>query len=190
MSSAGKLSGADSFLSDPASSLLSVVTFDVVYARHAGFVFRVLKGMGVAERSLEDAVQDVFVVVHRRLPEFDGRHKVRTWLFEITFRIACEYRRKQQRTRDHSELPEGLHSAGASPADQLEQREVVLAVARTLDKLDDHKRATLMLADIEELTVPEIAELTQTPANTVYTRLRRARQEFQEAWSHVRRRDR
>jgi RNA polymerase sigma-70 factor (ECF subfamily) len=165
-----------------------VFTFDVVYAQHVAFVFRVLKGMGVVERSLEDAVQDVFIVVHRRLPEFDGKYKVRTWLFEITFRIACEYRRKQQRARNHEEFSEGLLTATVTPADALEQQETLRDVARTLDKLDDHKRAVLMLADIEELTVPEIAELTQTPVNTVYTRLRRAREDFQRAWSRSRRR--
>ncbi len=167
-----------------------MLAFDVVYAQHAAFVFRVLKGMGIAERSLEDAVQDVFVVVHRRLPEFDGRHKVRTWLFEITFRVACEYRRKQQRARNQEVFTEAFPAVTATPADQLEERELLNAVAATLDKLDDQKRAVLMLADIEELSVPEIAELTQTPVNTVYTRLRRARADFQRAWSIARRRDR
>src|SRR6476620_7217092 len=59
-----------------AFTLGAVLRFETVYRDHAGFVWRVLRGMGVADVLVEDAVQDAFVVVHRRLPEFDGRHSV------------------------------------------------------------------------------------------------------------------
>src|SRR5687768_16828236 len=92
-----------------AAPLLSERTaFRALYAEHAGFLFRVLRGMGVAEASVEDAAQDVFIVVHRRLPEFDGRHKLRTWLFEIAFRTACNYRRKQRARHSHADQIEQL----------------------------------------------------------------------------------
>src|SRR4051794_22631911 len=80
-----------------ASSERVVFEFQRIYADHAGFVFRVLRGMGVADSGVEDALQDVFVVVHRRLPEFDGRYSMRTWLFEIALRVASDHRRKQRR---------------------------------------------------------------------------------------------
>src|SRR5690349_7953514 len=64
-------------------------TFDDVYTAYAGFVWRVLRGMGVSDVQVEDAVQDVFMVVHRRLGEFDGVGSIKTWLFQITYRTAC-----------------------------------------------------------------------------------------------------
>ncbi len=64
---------------------------EAVYKRHARFVWRVLRGMGISDSSVEDAVQDVFLVVQRRLNAFDHQHSIKTWLFEIAYRIACDY---------------------------------------------------------------------------------------------------
>ncbi|HLL20652.1 MAG TPA: sigma-70 family RNA polymerase sigma factor, partial [Kofleriaceae bacterium] len=72
----------------------SVPTFDEVYTQHAAFVWRVLRTFGVGESQIEDAVQDVFVVVHRRLGEWEGRAAITTWLFAIARRVASTYRRR------------------------------------------------------------------------------------------------
>jgi RNA polymerase sigma-70 factor (ECF subfamily) len=149
--------------------------FGDVYAQHAGFVFRVLRGMGVSEAQVADAVQDVFVVVHRRLAQFDGRHAIRTWLFEIAYRVACDYRRKLQRARSHEPLHERLHDPAPGPGERAERGDQLRLLNELLDQLDDDKRVVLVLAEIEELSAPEIASLTGVPLNTVYTRLRRAR---------------
>ena len=72
-------------------------SFDQIYAQHFAFVWRVLRTFGVAEAALEDAAQDVFVVVHRRLPEFEGRSAITTWLFAIARRVAGSHRRRVTR---------------------------------------------------------------------------------------------
>jgi RNA polymerase sigma-70 factor (ECF subfamily) len=162
----------------------ATAAFDALYVEHARFVFRVLRGMGIRDAHLDDAVQDVFVVVHRRLPEFDGRYSHKTWLFEITFRIACDYRRAQKRAQVQAVLPDDLSDRAPNPAEVSEQQERLRIVSAALDRLADDKRATLVLADIEGMTAPEIATLTQLPLNTVYTRLRRARAEFSAALAH------
>jgi RNA polymerase sigma-70 factor (ECF subfamily) len=149
--------------------------FDAAYREHAAFVWRVLRGMGIREPAVEDAVQDVFVVVHRRLPEFDGRCSIKTWLFEIAYRVACDYRRKHKRARGHEPLPEELRDAAPGPADAAEQRQALQTLADALDALSDEQRIVLVLTEIEGLTAPEIASVTGTGLNTVYTRLRRAR---------------
>jgi RNA polymerase sigma-70 factor (ECF subfamily) len=156
--------------------------FDQLYTLYARFIWRALRSMGVHASALPDAVQDVFIVVHRRYPEFDHRHKVRTWLFEIAYRIAREHRRKYARvnTMFVAQEPERELVAEHSPADEAEQKETVRVLARLLDKLDDDKREVLVLAEIEGLTAPEIAQVTSVPLNTVYSRLRRARAEFSE----------
>ena len=92
-------------------------TFEAVYIRHAGFVWRILRGMGVPDSLVEDAVQDVFLVVLRRLPGFDGRHSVKTWLYEIAYRVACEYRRKSKRALKNQPLDEQLRDRSPGPAD-------------------------------------------------------------------------
>src|SRR5215207_8141138 len=69
-------------------------SFDEIYQAHVGFVWRVLRTMGVPETALEDAVQDVFVVVHRRLPEWQARAAITTWLFAIARRVASSSRRR------------------------------------------------------------------------------------------------
>ena len=157
--------------------------FDAVYSDHAAFIWRVLRGMGVSEALVEDAVQDVFVVVHRRLAEFDGLGSIKTWLFQIAYRTACAYRRKLRRAGDHEPFDDRLEARTRTPAEEVERRETLSLVGDLLDGLDDEKRAVLVLADIEEMTAPEIAVVTGAPLNTVYTRLRRARLELSRALS-------
>jgi RNA polymerase sigma-70 factor (ECF subfamily) len=155
--------------------------FDDVYDAHAAFVWRILRGMGVSDVVVEDAVQDVFMVVHRRLAEFDGVGSLKTWLFQIAYRTACAYRRKQRRAGDHEPFDDRVEALTRTPAEEVERRETLSLVAHLLDGLDDEKRAVILLADIEEMTAPEIAVVTGTPLNTVYTRLRRARSELSQA---------
>src|SRR5687767_14378132 len=71
--------------------------FDEVYEAHVGFVWRVLRTFGVPEAVIEDAVQDVFIVVHRRLGEWQGRAAITTWLFAIARRVAGAHRRRVDR---------------------------------------------------------------------------------------------
>ena len=73
--------------------------FDAVYEEHFPFVWRSLRRLGVDGHSMDDATQDVFLVVHRRLGDFEGRSTVRTWLFGIARRIARDRRRAAARQR-------------------------------------------------------------------------------------------
>jgi RNA polymerase sigma-70 factor (ECF subfamily) len=153
----------------------SVASFDTVYAQNVAFVWRVLRGMGVSDAIVEDAVQDVFVVVHRRLPEFDGRHAIRTWLFAIAYRVARDHVRRARRVWTQDPLEHQLRDAAPTPDESAERTEALRVVSELLDQLDDEKRAVLVLAEIEGMTAQEIADATGAGLNTVYTRLRRAR---------------
>jgi RNA polymerase sigma-70 factor (ECF subfamily) len=171
---------------EPTVAVSSDVPFDDVYRQHAGFVFRVLRGMGIADPAVEDAVQDVFVVVHRRLCEWDGRHSIKTWLFEIAYRVACEHRRKGRRARAHEALPDELEDAALGPHGTAEQQQQLQLLGRALDRLSDEQRAVLVLTEIEGMTAPEISAATGVSVNTVYTRLRRARIAVDEALTALR----
>jgi len=160
---------------DRPANVSELANFDEVYTQHVGFVWRSLRGMGVPDEAVEDAVQEVFVVVHRRLAGFDGRHSIRTWLFAIAYRVACEQRRRLRRTGGQEPLEAQLRDSAPTPHESAERAQQLRVVAGLLDGLDDEKRAVIVLADIEGMSAPEIAEATGVALNTVYTRLRRAR---------------
>ena len=149
-----------------------------IYAQHASFVWRVLRGMGVRHPQIEDAMQDVFIVVHRRFSEFDHRAKVQTWLFAICYRVARAHRRKLQAAQALPIQDEQLHAPNPSPADHVEEQERAQLLLRLLSMLDEDKRMVLLLVEVEGLTAPEVASTLGVPLNTVYSRLRRARSEF------------
>src|SRR5882724_11429589 len=93
-----------------------VRAFEDVYATHVAFVWRVLRTFGVHEAQIEDAVQDVFVVVHRRLGEWQGKAAITTWLFSIARRVASNHRRRAVR-RTESPVDEiaDAHPGEADP---------------------------------------------------------------------------
>jgi RNA polymerase sigma-70 factor (ECF subfamily) len=158
-----------------------------IYAQHADFVFRNLRRLGLHESVIDDAVQDVFLVVHRRLGDFEARAQVTTWLFGIVLRVAQSYRRSAMRRRARvSDTP--LHdveqvpvTTTESPVELLERREAATMLHQLLDELDDDKRAMLVCVELEQMTVPEAAESLGLNLNTAYGRLRAARAAFNEA---------
>jgi len=158
-----------------------------IYAQHADFVFRNLRRLGIHESSIDDAVQDVFLVVHRRLGDFEARAQVTTWLFGIVLRVAQSYRRSAMRRRARlteapsHEVEQVPATAAESPVDLLERREAATMLHQLLDELDDDKRAMLVCIELEQMTVPEAAESLGLNLNTAYGRLRAARAAFNEA---------
>jgi len=149
-----------------------------VYEAHFQYVWRCLRGLGVAEAQLDDAVQDVFMVVHRRLAEFDGQARLTTWLYEIALRISRRYRsraaKEAERQDPHEPLPE---ESAAIEVGVDRHRQLALARA-ALEALPIAKREVFVLACIEQRSAPEIAGLIGIPTNTVYSRIRAAKQAF------------
>ena len=158
-----------------------------IYAQHADFVFRNLRRLGVHESLIDDAVQDVFLVVHRRLADFEARAQVTTWLFGIVLRVAQSYRRSAMRRRARltdapsAEVEQIAMTAAEGPVEAFERREASALLHRLLDELDDDKRAMLVCVELEQLTVPEAAESLGLNLNTAYGRLRAARAVFNDA---------
>lgn len=156
--------------------------FTRVYDEHFAFVWRSLRRLGVPDRLLDDAAQDVFIVVHRRLAEFEGRSSIKSWLFGIARRVAHDHRRRVGRKERTEELRETTADPrGATPAHDAERAEAVRALHEILASLDDDKREVFVLAELEQMTVPEIAEAIGVNLNTVYSRLRAARLAFDAA---------
>ncbi len=153
-----------------------------VYDEHFAFVWRSLRRLGVPDRALDDAAQDVFIVVHRRLAEFEGRSSLRSWLFGIARRVAHDHRRRIARKENTEELSEILADPHAgTPAAAAERAQAVRMLHAILATLDDDKREVFILAELEQMTVPEIADAIGANVNTVYSRLRAARAAFEAA---------
>jgi RNA polymerase sigma-70 factor (ECF subfamily) len=161
-----------------------VRAFRMLYERQVDFVWRNLRRLGVDEADAEDRTQEVFVVAHRRFDEFEDRgHGPRAWLFQIVLRVASDARRHRRR---HPEDPDGgtaMGRASVAPAqaDELLRREALSRLDAALGTIDVGRRAVLVMHEIEEMTAPEIAQALGIPLNTVYSRLRVARQELEEA---------
>jgi RNA polymerase sigma-70 factor (ECF subfamily) len=173
------------------------LSFRDAYEQGFAFVWRNLRRLGVSPDRIDDAFQDVFVVVHRKLPEFEGRCSLRSWLFAIVERVSNDYRRSRRRKGALAAGAPGsvdadtlAASPAASPAERAEIAERVRLLYQILEQIDEAKRAILILAELEQMTAPEIADAVGIPLNTVYSRLRLARQAFDEALARHRARER
>jgi RNA polymerase sigma-70 factor (ECF subfamily) len=181
---------------EAAATLQESLDFDDVYERHFPFVWRNLRRLGVPDAQIDDAAQDVFVVIHRKLSGFEARSSLRTWIFGILARVAADYRRSLRRKSPHSRAAGAAIEAdtvadeGTQDAhDRFVRLEGVQLLHKLLDELDDDKRAVLVLAELEQMGAPEIAEALGVNLNTVYARLRAARQAFAQAVARERARD-
>ncbi|HEY3449235.1 MAG TPA: sigma-70 family RNA polymerase sigma factor [Myxococcales bacterium] len=155
--------------------------FEEIFRDYFGFAWTGLRRLGVAEASLDDAVQDVFLVVHRRLRDFERRSALKTWLYGIMLRVAHDHRRTRQRKGESEPLDEGLADRRPGPLEAAARAEGLRLLEKLLEGLDEAKRDVLVLADLEQLSAPEIAEIVGVNPNTVYSRLRAAREQFNEA---------
>ena len=177
-------------LSEPGTILPAAAqqAFAALYAEHFAFVWRSARRLGVPLAAVDDVVQDVFLVAHRKLAEFEGRSSHRTWLFGIARKVARDYRPKTaQRMHQARELDtDALPTADSGPLVLAQQAESARLLQSMLDELEEDRRAAFILVDLEELSVPEAALALAVNVNTLYSRVRAARQDLSEALSRRR----
>lgn len=148
-----------------------------IYRDHADFVWRLLRHFSVAEASRDDVFHEVFLVVHRRLSDYDGRASIPTWLFGITRNVVLHHRRGHARhQRRLAVAPAPRPDPG--PDDYVAQLEARALVDRFLAGLGEEQRLAFVLAEIEGLRAPEIAEQLGLNLNTLYSRLQALRKQF------------
>jgi RNA polymerase sigma-70 factor (ECF subfamily) len=154
--------------------------FERVYREHHAFVWKSVRRLGVPDAEVDDVVQDVFMIVHRRLTDFEGRSKLTTWLFGIAYRVVKDHRRSRLAAA-RREADVAPPRAPTEPDRKYARKQAARALDDILGELDDDKRSVLVMADVVHMTVPEIAEILEVPLNTVYSRLRLARKRFERA---------
>jgi len=156
------------------------MTLESVYRQHFKAVWRLLRRLGVAPAQLDDAAQDVFLVVQKKLGALAPDAALHSWVFAITVRVASEYRRRAARRRAEP-FEDAIAAPARSPADQTEVQEAVQLLHALLGELDEARRAVFVLSELEQLSAPEIAEVLEVNLNTVYARLRSAKKLFDAA---------
>jgi len=154
-------------------------------ANHHRLVWRSLRRFGVSESDADDASQQVFLVAHRRLADIAPRSE-RSFLLQTALRVASDFRRSRERRReeDGQDLP-ALADTAASAEELLDRRRARAILDRVLAAMPMDLRTVFVLFEIEELTMAEIATVIEIPAGTVASRLRRARELFRQAVSHM-----
>ena len=160
---------------------------EALFRAHASFVAGFLVRLGVRPADLDDLMQEVFVVAHRRGGFQPGPARPTTWLARIAIRVAMAHRRT--RMRQWGELDEDavLSAVGSepSPQAQAEASESLSIVQRALDTLDVERRALFVLFEIEGESCDDIAAGLGIPVGTVYSRLHAARRDFQKAFAKL-----
>jgi RNA polymerase sigma-70 factor (ECF subfamily) len=148
--------------------------FRELFESQAAFVCRSLERLGVRSADVDDVAQELFVTVRESLAKWDRERPIRPWLFGFATRFAANYRRLGwHRGRAYEDAPD-------SPK-IVRKLDAKYRVLTALEALDADKRAVLVMHDLEELSAPEIAEVLSIPLNTVYSRLRMARDGFRAA---------
>jgi RNA polymerase sigma-70 factor, ECF subfamily len=153
--------------------------FEALYREHFDFVFRNLRRLGVGEAAIDDALQDVYLVALRRIDDYRAGTHAKAWLFAIALRIASNHRRGRRRQGDPQALDaDQIGSAQPGPFELTARTEARRVLHDFLQQLDEPRRAVFVMAELEQMTAPEIAQALSANLNTVYSWLRNARLEF------------
>jgi RNA polymerase sigma-70 factor (ECF subfamily) len=153
-----------------------------IFEEHADHVGNSLRRLGVRDADVPDLVQEVFVVVHRILPDYDPERPMWPWLFGIAYRTAAAYRRKAGReVLDDGALTSDRADSAENVVEAMRRAEDRTLALAAIQEIELHRRAVFVMADIDGVAVPEIARALGIGVNTAYSRLRLAREEFRAA---------
>ncbi len=171
-------------------------TFGAVYEAHFAFVWRSVRRLGVVDEAVDDVVQDIFLVVHRKLPGFRGESSIRSWLFSIASRVVRDSRRSLRRKPGNlggmgrvCDDVDFVADSAPSPHESAAGAEAVRTLHAVLDAMRKERREVFILAELEEMSVADIAAAVGANSNTVYSRLRAARADFERAVGRARAKD-
>jgi RNA polymerase sigma-70 factor (ECF subfamily) len=161
---------------------MGVPSFAQIYREYFDFVWRCTRSYGVDADAIDDVVQEIFIVVQKRLHTLQEGDALRSWIYGIVRRTVSTHRRarRTRAARDVAEIP-SLSTTRPSPLEVAEQSDQLKVLSSLLEQLDETKREVFILAEIAEMSAPEIAEAVGIPVNTAYSRLRAARHAFEEA---------
>jgi RNA polymerase sigma-70 factor, ECF subfamily len=158
--------------------------FERVFEEFAPYVLRVLPRLGVCARDVDDVAQEVFLAIHRGLPDFEGRSTLKTWVYGICIRAGRNHNRRAYKQREQlTATADTAADSAHTPALDLEQRRALIALDAALAELPEAQRNVFVLHQIEALSVQEIARVLDCSKFTIYARLYAARRAVMAALS-------
>jgi RNA polymerase sigma-70 factor (ECF subfamily) len=162
---------------------VTVTRFEPIYEEYFDFVWSSVCRLGVSPAAMDDVVQEVFIVIHSRLHTLENPEALRSWIYGIVRRtVSSHHRSRRVRVALEATLATEPDAPWPpTPSDLAEQSDEVKLLWNLLAVLDVPKREVFMMVELDELTVPEVANILQIPLNTAYSRLRAAREAFEEA---------
>jgi RNA polymerase sigma-70 factor (ECF subfamily) len=164
------------------TKIANLSAFEAAYREHFAFAWRVLRRLGVADRDLADATQDVFVVVYRKLDELDLERSIASFIYAICLRVASDRRRsaaqRHELLAEETEAMEASEPATAEHVTQQQNAERRALLDAALEAMPLEQRAVFTLFELEGRTGEEVAALLCVPPATVHSRLRLAREVF------------
>jgi RNA polymerase sigma-70 factor (ECF subfamily) len=155
------------------------------FQRELDYVFRTLRRLGTAASEIEDLAQEVFLALRRCWIDYDPDRPLRPYLFGIAYRIVCAHHRKRNREVAFGIIEVG--DSGPGPDDALATKQARALVLAALERIPLPRRAVLMMHDLDDVPVAEVATALSIPRFTVYSRLRKARRELEAAVRRLRR---
>lgn len=163
-------------------SASAIPPFKDIYTNYFNFVWSSAGHLGAPKDAIDDLVQDVFLVIHARLHTLQRPDALRSWIYGIVRRTISDYRRAK-RTRETLGATLGAEPkpSNPSPLDITEMNSDLAILRGILASLDDQKREVFVMVEVLEMSVPEVAQAIEIPLNTAYSRLRNAREAFNEA---------
>jgi RNA polymerase sigma-70 factor (ECF subfamily) len=160
-----------------------------IFDEHFAYVWSALHRLGVRDGDLEDVAHEVFLKVHPKLGEYDAARPIRPWLFGFAFRVARDHMRLAHHRREIVGLPADPVDPSRRADQHLEAEEERQLVETALHSVDLDRRAVLIMHDVDEVPIPEIARVLEINVNTAYSRLRLAREELAAAVTRLRRKE-
>jgi RNA polymerase sigma-70 factor (ECF subfamily) len=171
---------ASSGSSESAVSLVEL-PFSALYEQYFPFVWRCVAAEGIPAANLEDLVQEVFIIVHRRRNHFEGRANPKTWWYAICHTVAANHRRRTRRKGGGEPISPTLVSPGPTPVENAQRAQAAEFVSTFMAQLSDAKRPVFVMCLLEGMSAPDAAHALGVNLNTLYSRLRTVREDFQRA---------
>ena len=145
--------------------------FARVYAEHKESVWKLVSRYVATQQDREDLFQEVFLKIYKALPRFRGEAKLDTWIYRITVNTSLNYLKKRKRDAGLKELLSRFRFVEGKEEEKEEE-----ALSQPLQKLNPLQRIILILAEVEERKLEEIARTLNIPLGTVKSNLFRARE--------------
>lgn len=167
----------------PGKASAQVPTFQELYAKYFDFVWASARRLGVDESAVDDVVQDIFIAIHSHIHTLQRSEALKSWIYSVTRRTVSNHHRsvRARGGKATSVIDDELESHQPTPFEVTQKNSDLQVLANLLAELEEPKREVFALVEIEEMTVPEVADALEIPLNTAYSRLRAARIAFEAA---------